>query len=174
VLGFVELSLGDPAAALEHLRRAWEIRETFLLEPGMRMEVADTLEALIAVGELDETEALIVPWEHRSRELDRAWALANLAHCRGLLLAARGDLDGAFASFERALAEHARSVDPFHHARTLLALAGRSGGQSGAAPPGRRSMTLWHGSRRSAHRSGPRRPAPSWRGSAAARPPATS
>ncbi|MBA3365143.1 MAG: helix-turn-helix transcriptional regulator, partial [Actinobacteria bacterium] len=57
-----------------------------------------------------------------SRRLDRAWALAILARCRGLLLAARGDLDGAFASFERALAEHARSVDPFHHARTLLSL----------------------------------------------------
>ena len=40
----------------------------------------------------------------------------------GSLLAARGDLEGAFASFERALAEHARDADPFHHARTLLAL----------------------------------------------------
>ncbi len=39
-----------------------------------------------------------------------------------LLLAARGDLEGAFASFERALLEHARTTDPFHHARTLLAL----------------------------------------------------
>ena len=38
------------------------------------------------------------------------------------MLAARGDLEGAFASFERALAEHARSTDPFQHARTLLAL----------------------------------------------------
>ena len=56
------------------------------------------------------------------RRLDRAWALAILARGRGLLLAARGDLEGAFASFERALAEHARSTDPFHHARTLLAL----------------------------------------------------
>jgi DNA-binding CsgD family transcriptional regulator len=37
------------------------------------------------------------------------------------VLAARGDLEGAFASFERALAEHARSTDPFEHARTLLA-----------------------------------------------------
>jgi DNA-binding CsgD family transcriptional regulator len=39
-----------------------------------------------------------------------------------LLLAARGDLEGAFASFEQALAEHDRSTDPFHHGRTLLAL----------------------------------------------------
>jgi len=39
-----------------------------------------------------------------------------------LLLAARGDFQAAFASFERALAEHGRSTDPFQHARTLLAL----------------------------------------------------
>src|SRR5207247_8462781 len=31
-------------------------------------------------------------------------------------------LDGAVATFETALAEHARSEDPFQHARTLLAL----------------------------------------------------
>jgi DNA-binding CsgD family transcriptional regulator len=53
--------------------------------------------------------------------LDRAWALAILARCRGLLLAARGDVEGAFTSFERALVEHDRSIDPFQHARTLLA-----------------------------------------------------
>jgi DNA-binding CsgD family transcriptional regulator len=38
------------------------------------------------------------------------------------LLAAQGDLEGAFESFERSLAEHARTQDPFQHARTLLAL----------------------------------------------------
>ena len=88
----------------------------------MRLELADTLEALIAVGELDEAERILVLWEERARSLDRAWALAWLARCRALLLAARGDLQGALAAFEAALAEHARSVDPFHHARTLLAL----------------------------------------------------
>jgi DNA-binding CsgD family transcriptional regulator len=122
VLGFIELSLGDPAAALAHLRRSYELRNTFMLEPAMRVELGDLLEALIAVGELDEAEAILEPWQERAASLDRAWSLAILARCRGLLLAARGDLDGAFASFEIALSEHARSTDPFHHARTLLAL----------------------------------------------------
>jgi hypothetical protein len=45
-----------------------------------------------------------------------------------------GDLEAAFASFERALAEHARSTDPFHHARCLRS-AERSGARSGAATP---------------------------------------
>ncbi len=122
VLGFIELSRGDAAAALEHLEHAWELRDSVrLLEPGWRLDLADTLEALIAVGELAEAERKLVPWEKRALALDRSWALAITARCRALLLAARGDLPGAQAGFERALAEHARTQDPFQHARTLLA-----------------------------------------------------
>jgi DNA-binding CsgD family transcriptional regulator len=122
VLGFVELSLGDAAAALAYLRPAYEARNDFVLEPGMRLELGDLLEALVAVGELDEAEEVLTTWQRRADALDRAWALAILARSRGLLLAARGDLQSAFASFEHALAEHDRSTDPFHRARTLLAL----------------------------------------------------
>jgi DNA-binding CsgD family transcriptional regulator len=122
VLGFVELSLGNLEAALTLLRRTHELRNDFLLEPAMRLELGDLLEALIAAGELDEAHEVLATWHERATVLDRAWALAILARCRGLLLAAWGDLENAFASFERALAEHARSTDPFHHARTLLAL----------------------------------------------------
>jgi DNA-binding CsgD family transcriptional regulator len=125
VLGFVELSLGDAAAALAHLQGAHEVRDPHLLEPGMRLYMGDLLEALVTAGELDEAHEILGTWEERARDLDRAWALAILARSRGLLLAARGDFEGAFASFEQALAEHARSTDPFSHARTLLAL-GRS------------------------------------------------
>jgi DNA-binding CsgD family transcriptional regulator len=122
VLGFVELSTGDAAAALPYLRRAHELRNAFMLEPAQRLELGDLLEALIAVGELGEADEILATWQQRADALDRAWALAIIARCRGLLLAARGDLEGAFASFDRALAEHARCTDPFNHARTLLAL----------------------------------------------------
>jgi DNA-binding CsgD family transcriptional regulator len=122
VLGFVELSLGRAAAALPYLRRAHDARHAFMLDPAQRLELGDFLESLIAVGELDEADAVLATWQERADALDRAWALAILARSRGLLLAARGDFQGAFASFERALTEHARSMDPFHHARTLLAL----------------------------------------------------
>jgi DNA-binding CsgD family transcriptional regulator len=122
VLGFIELSRGDPAAALGYLERSWEIRDSVrVLEPGHRLDLADTLEALIAVGKLEEAERKLEPWEDRARVLDRSWALAITARCRALLLAARGDLAGAQAGFERALDEHARTQDPFQHARTLLA-----------------------------------------------------
>jgi len=88
----------------------------------MRPAVGDLVEALVATGELDEADAVLTSEEAHAQALNRAWALAILARGRGLLLAARGDLDGAFASFAQALAEHARSVDPFHQARTFLAL----------------------------------------------------
>jgi DNA-binding CsgD family transcriptional regulator len=122
VLGFVELSLGDANAALVHLRRAYELRNTFMLEPAQRLELGDLLEALITVGEHEEADAIIGAWEPRARALDRAWTLAILARSRGLLLAARGDYEGALAKFDEALAQHARGHDPFHHARTVLAL----------------------------------------------------
>lgn len=135
VLGFVELSTGDATAALPYLRRSYERRNAFMLEPAQRLELGDLLEALIAVGALDEADDVLATWEARAGALDRAWALAILARCRALLLAARGDLEGALASFERALAEHARSTDPFHHARTLLAFGRtqRRAKQRGAA-----------------------------------------
>jgi DNA-binding CsgD family transcriptional regulator len=42
------------------------------------------------------------------------------ARCRGLLLAAEGDLEAALASCEEALAVHERMPVPFERARTLL------------------------------------------------------
>jgi DNA-binding CsgD family transcriptional regulator len=122
VLGFIELSRGEPAKALTYLEPAWEIREGLRqLEPGFQWELADTLEALIAVGELERAETRLLSVEERAQALDRCCAIAITARCRALILAARGDLAGAQAGFERSLAEHARSQDPFQHARTLLA-----------------------------------------------------
>ena len=136
VLGFIELSLGDPAAALVYLERAWEIRDAVqLLEPAHRLELADTLEALILVGDLEGAERKLRPWEERARRLDRAWALAVTARSRALLLAAKGDLDGAELALRQALAEHSRADDPFQRGRTLLALGAtqRRAKQRGAA-----------------------------------------
>ncbi|HEX6725448.1 MAG TPA: AAA family ATPase [Gaiella sp.] len=122
VLGFIELSLGNAIGALPHLRRSYSIRNSFMREPGMRVELGDLVEALLTIGDLDEAEAILTDWEPRAVAVDRAWLHAILARCRGLVLAAHGDLEAAFATFERAIADHARCTDPFHHARTLLAL----------------------------------------------------
>jgi DNA-binding CsgD family transcriptional regulator len=135
ILGFLELSLGDPGAALVHLRRSYELRSAFMLEPAQRLELGDFLEALIGTGELDEAGEVIAAWEERAQRLDRAAALAIVARSRGLLLAAQGEPESAFASFEAALRNHTRAEDPFQHARTLLALGvtQRRAKQRGAA-----------------------------------------
>ena len=124
VLGFIELSLGNPTAGLPHLRRAHELRSRWgsVAEPAMRLEVGDLLEALVATSELEEAQDLLAREEPRAADLDRGWALAIHARGRALLLAAQGDLEGAFAAFERALVQHGRAGDPFQHARTVLAL----------------------------------------------------
>jgi DNA-binding CsgD family transcriptional regulator len=119
-LGLLELSLGDAAAAWAASERAAEAFESDRLREPPALCLAPALEALIALGELERAERLLDRFERRARELDRVPALATGARCRGLLLAARGDLRGAQAALERALAEHARIEMPFELARTLL------------------------------------------------------
>jgi DNA-binding CsgD family transcriptional regulator len=48
--------------------------------------------------------------------------MAAVGRCRGLLAAARGDIDSGLAALHAALAEHQRVSMPFDLARTLLVL----------------------------------------------------
>jgi DNA-binding CsgD family transcriptional regulator len=122
-LGFLELSLGNTAAAVPLLARAVDNAESFgIREPGVYRVHADLIEALIGTGELDRAEAVLDGFERHARTSAITWSLATSARCRGLLLAARGDVDAAERSLEAALREHERLPMPFERARTLLAL----------------------------------------------------
>jgi DNA-binding CsgD family transcriptional regulator len=124
VLGLLELSLGRPEAAVEHLAGLPELRRRHAInEPGGATFVPDCIEALTATGRLEEATAELEIWERTGRELDRPRLLATAGRCRGLLAAAEGDLDAALASFEDALAEHERFECPHELARTRLAYA---------------------------------------------------
>ncbi|MGH2921976.1 MAG: helix-turn-helix transcriptional regulator, partial [Gaiellaceae bacterium] len=135
-LGLLELSLGNPAAALEHLEPLVEDLEAAgLQEPAVARFVPDTIQALLAVGRSIDAEPLLAQFEERAARLSRPSALAASARCRGLFQAASTDLDGAIASLHLALEHHERIAIPFDRARTLLALGTtyRRGKQKAAA-----------------------------------------
>jgi DNA-binding CsgD family transcriptional regulator len=120
-LVLIEVSAGNA-------RAAWDACEPLVAglvrdgigEPVPAFFLPDALEALTGLGEVDRAEALVTALECRGRELERSWALATGARCRALLLAAQGDLAGALAAVETALAEHEQCDLPFDHARALL------------------------------------------------------
>jgi DNA-binding CsgD family transcriptional regulator len=121
VLGFLELSLSNPIAAVGRLEPVLAFLDQMgSPEPGIIPCLPDAIEAFIALGRLEEAEALLDRLERQGRTLDRPWAIATGARCRGLLTAARGDLSAARSALEQALVEHRRVPQPFELARTLL------------------------------------------------------
>jgi DNA-binding CsgD family transcriptional regulator len=93
-------------------------------EPAVWRVDGDAIEAAVAVGDLDRAHTMTVRLEHSAERSGIPWSHAVGARCRGLVLAARGDLDAASMSLERALVEHDACPVPFERARTLL-VAGR-------------------------------------------------
>jgi DNA-binding CsgD family transcriptional regulator len=123
VPGFIDLSLDDPAEAYGFLGPAAELAGAAgCVDPGVLRFRPDQIEALVRLGRVEEAHAVLEEFHERARSLDRLSALAAAGRCRGLVLAACGDLDGAVASLEVAVAQHARVPMPFDRARTLLVL----------------------------------------------------
>jgi DNA-binding CsgD family transcriptional regulator len=121
VLGRLELELGDLAAAACYLRDL----PGRLLAGGLNDPTApvwaDAIEALIAVGELEQARLYLGPYERHSARLASPLALAGAARCRGLLLAAEGDLTAGLRTLEHSLAQPG-GVPPLERGRTLLSL----------------------------------------------------
>ena len=121
VLGFLELSLSDPSAAMEHFEQAIEYLHALgTAEPGIIPCVPDAIEALVALGDLGYAKALLEEHELKARIQGRPWALATAARCRGLVAAAAGDLPEALRALDRALGHHEGLSQPFDLGRTLL------------------------------------------------------
>jgi ATP/maltotriose-dependent transcriptional regulator MalT len=120
VLGRLELALGNPDAALGYLR---DLPER-LLAGGMHDPTvpvwADAIEALIARSELDAAGTYLEPYELHAARVGSPWAVAGAARCRGLLLAAGGELSAGLEMLELSLADAAPF--PLERGRTLLCL----------------------------------------------------
>lgn len=122
-LGFLELSLGDFAAANQRLDRAIALSAAVgYAEPGLFRLDADAVESLVALGRLDEAGALTEQLAERGARLGRPWALATAERSRGLLAAARGELGEAEHALEEAVVGLERLPQPLELGRTLLVL----------------------------------------------------
>jgi DNA-binding CsgD family transcriptional regulator len=123
VLGFVELSRGDVREAERQLARATDLATTLGIgEPGLLRFVPDHVEALVALGRVEEALRVLHPFEAAAARLGRNWAVAAAGRCRGLALGASGDRAGAVAALERARDGHHVTEMPFELGRTLLVL----------------------------------------------------
>jgi DNA-binding CsgD family transcriptional regulator/tetratricopeptide (TPR) repeat protein len=121
LLGLIDLSTGDYPAAAEKLAPVVRRRQARGAgEPSLYPARELAVEALVAVGDLDEARVQLGWLEEAGRRLTTPWPLAMGARCRGLLMAAEGDLEAALASCEQALETHERMPAPFERARTLL------------------------------------------------------
>ena len=123
VLGFLEVSLGDNAAAVRELQPLIgsfdPAHDTEIVSGGY---LPDAIEALTAVGRIDDAEPLIVALESNGAQHDRPWMLAVGARGRGHWHAARGDVDAAERAALEAVSHHQRLPMPFELARTQLLL----------------------------------------------------
>ena len=123
LLGFIELSVPDPPAALRHLRRADAGAHALeVVLPTVFRYLGDLVEATVLAGELDAAERLLADrLEAPAERIPLPWALLMAARGRGFLAAARGSLDAAVGSYDRALEVLATMPMAFEQARTLLA-----------------------------------------------------
>ncbi len=122
-LGLAALQAGDLAEVDRQLTRLAEINDlVHNREPANQRFQADHAEAVIGLGDLDRAERLVMHLERRAADLPRPWIAAVSCRCRGMMHAARGDLDAALAGYERALAAHEDLDMPAELGRTLLTL----------------------------------------------------
>ena len=120
-LGLLELSLDDHAATWAALEPAIErVLPLGLLEPSTL--VADGAEALAGLGRTADAGRLLEAFEGPARRLDRRWAIAAAARCRGLISMAEDDLAGAARALEEAVAIGRELPRPLELGRSLLAL----------------------------------------------------
>ncbi|MGA4843460.1 AAA family ATPase [Streptomyces sp. G45] len=112
---------GEPWDVVEALRPLLAFAEQDgVNEPGVVDWQPLLVDALTKVGELDEAEAVLGPFEERARARGRHSALAAAARVRGNLLAARRETQRAQAAYARAQ-DHAAQVPlPFEQARVAL------------------------------------------------------
>jgi ATP/maltotriose-dependent transcriptional regulator MalT len=118
VLGSLELSIGNPAAAAEHLRAA-----VALAHPRAAVHLLpDAVEAEIELGELDQARRLLAQLEELTLLFDTPRNRALCARSRALLIGAEGNLAASVRTLEEASFLHQDLPEPLERGRALLRL----------------------------------------------------
>jgi DNA-binding CsgD family transcriptional regulator len=122
LLGFIELSVPNPTAALGYLVRANTHADQLRVRlPTVFRYLGDLVEAAVLAGDLELAEATLVDrLESPAERIPLPWILAVSARGRGHLAAARGEADGAIEWFDRSLDALDATSMPFERARSVL------------------------------------------------------
>ncbi|HEV8462735.1 MAG TPA: LuxR C-terminal-related transcriptional regulator [Gaiellaceae bacterium] len=121
ILGLADLAAGNYAAAATRLGAAVTAREQIgFREPAIWRIEGDAIEAAVGAGDVERARSMLAGLEGAAAQSRIPWSRAVAGRCRGLVLAAEGDVAGAADALERALDEHDACPMPFEHARTLL------------------------------------------------------
>jgi len=120
MLSFLELSAGNPEAAIEQaLPSARMLVDCDVMQPGSAYALFPNLvEALLAVGELEQASSFLQTFQERSLVSGNIWGLSAAARSRALLEAARGRFEEALEKTEEALAYELPM--PLERGRALL------------------------------------------------------
>jgi len=116
-LGDLELSLGEPARAVQEFRKLEALLRLHELADVDLVPGPELVDALLRLGEPTAAETVATSYQLAAETKGQPWALARAARARGLMT---GD-DSAERCFESALQFHAAALDRFETARTRLA-----------------------------------------------------
>jgi DNA-binding NarL/FixJ family response regulator len=121
ILGLADLAAGNYTDATTHLGAAVAARQRIgFREPAIWRIEGDAIEAAVGAGDVNGARTVLVALEAAAARSEIPWSRAVAARCRGLVLAADGDVAGAADALDRALGEHDACPMPFELARTLL------------------------------------------------------
>jgi DNA-binding CsgD family transcriptional regulator len=127
LLGFIEVSVPDPPAALAYLARGLDHCDAMGINlPTQFRFLGDLVEAAALAGELDLAERVLRErLEEPLSRLPLPWSRAMAARGRGVLTAARGQSAAALGSLDEAVAIFDEELPmPFERARTVLIRGG--------------------------------------------------
>jgi DNA-binding NarL/FixJ family response regulator len=116
-LGDLELSLGEPARAIEEFRLLQSLMDQHELADVDLSPGPELVEATLRLGDRSGAVAAATAYQLAAEAKNQPWALARAARARGLATADKS----AEQCFEQAIALHAATLDRFEAARTRLA-----------------------------------------------------